>query len=89
MVDMEGVIHSNCVSKWHRSRESQMLNDFDEEIFSFTSDKGYDPNSLYRALLGKKMKAKIVIDSRVNAVISSKRFIQEIMQYFQVRRNGK
>ena len=73
MVDRDGVIHSNCVSKWNRSRAPHLLNDFEGEISSFTGDKGYDQRSVYRAVLGKDRKARIVIHPRVNAIISTRR----------------
>jgi len=76
MVDRDGVIHSSCVSKWYTadgSRAPHLLNDFEGEISSFTGDKGYDQNSVYRAVLRKNRKAKIVIHPRVNAVLSKKR----------------
>ena len=50
-----------------------MLDGIEEPISSFTGDKGYDQNSVYRAVLGKNKDAKIVIHPRVNAVLSSKR----------------
>jgi len=44
-----------------------------DPIASFTGDKGYDQNSVYRAVLYKDRKAMIVIHPRVNAVLSKKR----------------
>jgi len=76
MVDRDGVVHSSCVSKCYTavgSRASHLLNDFEGEVSSFTGDKGYDQNSVYRAVLGKNKDAKIVSHPRVNAVISKKR----------------
>jgi hypothetical protein len=76
MVDRDGVIHNSCVSKWYTadgSRVPHLLDGIEDPISSFTGDKGYDQNSVYRAVFSKNRKAKIVIHRRVNTVISSKR----------------
>jgi hypothetical protein len=74
MVDRDGFIHSSCVSKWHTkdgSRVPHLLGDIDEEIASLTGDRGYDQNSVYRAVSKKNPDAAIVIHPRSNAVLSS------------------
>ena len=55
------------------SRVNHLLDKIEDPIASFTGDKGYDQNSVYRAVLRKNRKAKIVIHPRVNAGISTKR----------------
>jgi hypothetical protein len=68
MVDRDGMIHSSCVSKWYTtdgSRAPHLLNDIEGEISSFTGDKGYDQNSVYRAVLHKNRKAVFVSSSVV------------------------
>ena len=50
-----------------------MLDGIEDPISSFTGDKGYDQNSVYRAVLGNNTDANIVIHPRVNAIISKKR----------------
>ena len=45
MVDREGFIHSNCVSKWYArdgSRVPHLLDGIEDEISSLTGEKGYD-----------------------------------------------
>ena len=75
MVDREGFIHSNCVSKWYArdgSRVPHLLEDIEEEISSLTGDKGYDQNSVYKAVLRDNKDAQIIIHPRSNAVLSEK-----------------
>ena len=76
MVDREGFIHSTCVSKWYArdgSRVTHLLEDIEEEISSLTGDKGYDQNSLCKAVLRDNKEADIIIHPRANAVVSEKR----------------
>ena len=76
MVDREGFIHSTCVSKWYARDESRvphLLEGIKEEISSLTGDKGYDQNSVYKAVLRVNNRADIIIQPRVNAVVSGKR----------------
>ena len=75
MVDREGFIHSSCVSTWYTkdgSRVPQLLEGIEEEISSLTGDKGYDENSVYKAILRDNKDANIIIHPRVNAVVSDK-----------------
>ena len=72
MVDRDGFIHSNCVSKWYvrdRSRVPHLL----DGISSLTGDKGYDQNSVYKAVLRNNNDANIIIHPRTNAVVSGKK----------------
>ena len=76
MVDSNGFIHSSCVSKWctrDGSRVPHLLKGIDGEISSLTGDKGYDQNSVYRAVRNKNKDAEVIIHPRVNAVMSDKR----------------
>ena len=73
MVDREGFIHSCCVSKWYTrdgSRVPHLLKGIDGEIDSLTGDKGYDQNSVYKAVRNKNKDAVVIIHPRSNAVIS-------------------
>ena len=73
MVGEDGFIHSSCVSKWYTrdgSRVPHLLKEINGEIGSLTGDKGYDQNSVYRAVLNRNEDTNIVIHPRVNAVIS-------------------
>ena len=45
----------------------------EEEISSLTGDKGYDQNSVYKAVLRDNKDANIIIHPRANAVVSGKR----------------
>ena len=73
MVDRDGFIHSTCVSKWYArdgSRVPHLLEDIEEEISSLTGDKGYDQNSVYKAVLRDNNDANIIIDGgKVSGVI--------------------
>ena len=74
MVDRDGFIHSSCVSKWYTkdgSRVPHLLRDIDGDLASLTGDRGYDQNSVYRAVEKKSCDASIVIHPRSNAVLSS------------------
>ena len=76
MVDSDGFIHSSCVSKWYTrdgSRVPHLLKGIKGEIGSLTGDKGYDQNSVYRAVRNKNKDADVIIHPRVNAVMSNKR----------------
>ena len=76
MVDREGFIHNNCVSKWYArdgSRIPHLLEEIEGGISSLTGDKGYDQNSLYKAVLRDNKGADIIIHPRANAVVSEKR----------------
>ena len=76
MVDRDGFIHSSCVSKWYsrdRSRVTHLLEGIEEEISSLTGDKGYDQNSVYKAVLRDNNDANIIIHPRANAVIKEKK----------------
>ena len=76
MVDRDGFIHSSCVSKWYSrdgSRVTHLLEGIEEEISSLTGDKGYDQNSVYKAVLRDNKEAAIIIHPRANAVVSGKR----------------
>ena len=73
MVDSNGFIHSSCVSKWYTrdgSRVPHLLKGIDREIASLTGDKGYDQNSVYKAVRNKNKDAVVIIHPRSNAVIS-------------------
>ena len=75
MVDREGVIHSNCVSKGYikdGSRVNHLLDKIEDPVSSFTGDKGYDQVSVYRAVNRKSREAEIIIHPRSNTVISEK-----------------
>ena len=80
MVDREGFIHSTCVSKWYTkdgSRVPHLLEGIEDEISSLTGDKGYDQNSVYKAIKNKDEKTKVIILPRSNTVISgNKKWIQ-------------
>ena len=74
MVDRDGFIHSSCVSKWYTkdgSRVPHLLDEIQQPIASLTGDRGYDQNSVYRAVLRRNKEANIVIHPRSNAVMSS------------------
>ena len=76
MIDRDGFIHSSCVSKWYTkdgSRVTQLLEGIEDEISSLTGDKGYDQNSVYKAVLRDNNDANIIIHPRANAVVSEKR----------------
>ena len=76
MVDREGFIHSNCVSKWYSrdgSRVPHLLEGIEGKISSLTGDKGYDQKSVYKAVLRDNKEADIIIHPRANAVVSVKR----------------
>ena len=45
----------------------------EEEVSSLIGDKGYDQNSVYKAVLRDNKEADIIIDPRANAVVSEKR----------------
>ena len=54
MVDRDGVIQSSCVPKWYTKDESRvphLLEGITDPINSFTGDKGYDQNTVYRAVI--------------------------------------
>ena len=73
MVDSNGFIHSSCISKWYTrdgSRVPHLLKGIEGEIASLTGDKGYDQNSVYKAIRNKSKKAKVIIHPRSNAVMS-------------------
>ena len=73
MVDSNGFIYSSCVSKCYTrdgSRVPHLLNEIEGTISSLTGDKGYDQNSVYRAIRSKSEKAEILIHPRSNALIS-------------------
>ena len=75
MVDREEVIQSSCVSKWYTkdgSRVRHLLDGIENPTSSFTGDKGYDQNSVYRAVKRKSRESEIIIHPRSNAVISEK-----------------
>ena len=76
MIDRDGFIHSNIVSKWYTkdgSRVPHLLEGIKDPITSLTGDKGYDQNSVYKAVLRDNKDANIIIHPRANAVISGKR----------------
>ena len=50
-----------------------LLEGIEDEISSLTGDKGYDQNSVYKAVLGDNKEANIIIHPRSNAVVSGKR----------------
>ena len=73
MIDRDGVIQSSCVSKWYTkdgSRVPHLLNGIEGTIASLTGDKGYDQNSVYKAIKNKSENVKVIIHPRSNAVIS-------------------
>ena len=75
MVDSNGFIHTSCVSKWYTtdgSRVPHLLKGIEGEISSLTGDKGYDQNSVYKAVRNKNKDAEVIIHPRVNAVMSGK-----------------
>ena len=45
----------------------------EDEIASLTGDKGYDQNSVYKAVLRDNKEADIIIHPIANAVVSEKR----------------
>ena len=74
-IDSEGQIRSSCVSKWYikdGSRVNHLLQEIKEPIVSFTADRGYDQNSVYRAVRKKSEQAEVIIHPRSNAVLSEK-----------------
>ena len=54
------------------SRVNHLLDDIKEPIAYFTADRGYDQNSVYRAVRKKSEEAEIIIHPRSNAVLSEK-----------------
>ena len=63
------------MSKWYikdGSRVNHLLDDIKEPIASFTADRGYDQNSVYRTVRKKSKDAEIIIHPRSNAVLSEK-----------------
>ena len=73
-MDRDGFIRSRCVSKWYTrdgSRVPHLIDEIREPIASLTGDRGYDQNSVYRAVLRRNKEASIVIHPRSNAVMSS------------------
>ena len=92
MVDSNGFIHSNCVSKWYTkdgSRVTHLLNEIEGEISSLTGDKGYDQNSVYKVVRNKNKDAEVIIHPRVNAVISSsKKWTQRDRHVHKIRMDG-
>ena len=73
MVDSNGFIHSSCVSKWCTrggSRVPHLLKRVDGEIASLTGDKGYDQNSVYKAIRNNSENATVIIHPRSNASMS-------------------
>ena len=54
-----------------------------------TGDKGYDQNSVYKAIKNKSEKAKVIIHPRSNAVISgNKKWTQRDMHVHRIRTDG-
>ena len=51
---------------------NHLLQDIKEPIMSFTADRGYDQNSVYRAVRKKSEEAEVIIHPRSNAVLSEK-----------------
>jgi hypothetical protein len=63
------------VSKWYikyGSKVNHLLDDIKEPIMSFTADRGYDQNAVYRAVMKLSEEAENIIHPRSNAVLSEK-----------------
>ena len=92
MVDSNGFIRSNCVSKWYTkdgSRVPHLLKGIEGEVSSLTGDKGYDQNAVYKAIRNKSENAKVIIHPRSNAVISgNKKWTQRDRHVHRIRTDG-
>ncbi len=91
MVDRDGYIHTSCVSKYTTdgSRVPHLLKGIEGEISSLTGDKGYDQNSVYKAIRNRSENAKAIIHPRSNAVLSgNNKWTQRDRHVHKIRNDG-